>query len=90
MRQQNKSKQVTAQLSQIWSQVVENLTLRQLDRCMGGDMSYKSKAERAMQASRSETVHALCIEMIGLYESHFEIQDLNQDLGLGLTLSDFE
>ena len=83
---QNKTKQVTVQLASIWNEVVENLTLRQLDRCLGGDMSYKSKALRAMQASRSETVQALCLEMIQLYESHFEAPDLS----FSIDLSDFE
>ena len=82
----NKSRQVTAQLASMWNEVVENLTLRQLDFCMGGDMSYKSKASRAMQVSKNETVQYLCLDMIQLYESHFETQDLS----LITDLSDFE
>jgi len=88
MRQQNKARQVTLQLGAIWTEVVECLSLRQLDSCLGGDMSYKSKAQRAMKVSKNETVQALCIEMIQLYESHFEA-DLNF-AQIRIDLSDFE
>jgi len=87
---QDKNRQVQAQMSQIWTEIVEHLTLRQLDRCMGGDMSYKSKALRAMQASKSQAVQDLGQDLISLYESHFETPVLQAVDSMGFDLSDFE
>jgi hypothetical protein len=68
----NKGREVTLQLRKTWNEVVDRLTLRQLHECMGGDMSYKSKAQRAMKSSKSKAVHQLCNQMLELYSSHFE------------------
>jgi hypothetical protein len=56
----------------IWNTICEELTLSQYKKLMGGDMTYKSKALRAMEVSRSNTVHELCLDLIHVYESYFE------------------
>lgn len=56
----------------LWNAITEELTLSQYEKTMGGDMSYKAKALKAMEVSRSKTVHALCNDLIQAYEYHFE------------------
>lgn len=48
----------------LYSQLVEELTLKQYTALMGGDMSFRSKAERAMKVSRSQKVHSLARKII--------------------------
>lgn len=73
-------------LAILWQQAADQLTLSQYESTMGGDMSYKSKAERAMKVSRNKTVHAICIEMIQIYDDAYShlIPVSNRDF------SDFE
>ena len=82
-----KRNSINGHLASIWNEIVDQLSLSQYESTMGGDMSYKSKAERAMQVSRNKTVHALCLELINVYDSHFGTSALtvsNRDF------SDFE
>lgn len=72
-------------LETLWTQVTDELTLSQYEKTMGGDMSYKSKAERAMKVSRSETVHALCLEMIQIYDEAYSTPVLS----IGVSNRDF-
>lgn len=47
---------------QIWECVVDLLSFAQYKTTMGGDMSYDSKFKRAMKASKSRKIQALCLE----------------------------
>ncbi len=69
MKQNNRGQAVCASL---WNAICDELTLSQYEKTMGGDMSYKAKAKRAMEVSRSKTVHSLCLDLIQAYEYHFE------------------
>jgi hypothetical protein len=69
MKQNKRGQAVCASL---WNAITEELTLSQYEKTMGGDMSYKAKAIKAMEVSRSKTVQALCIDLIQAYEYHFE------------------
>jgi hypothetical protein len=52
----------------LYSDLVKLLTLSQFRKLMGGDMSYKSKAQRAMLVSKSKKVHYLAKQIINLCE----------------------
>lgn len=52
--------------AQFYNQLVDLLSLRQYKPLMFGDMSYKSKAERAKRVSKSKRVHALADQIIAL------------------------
>jgi hypothetical protein len=69
--------QTDRNLATLWAQVTDELTLSQYEKTMGGDMSYKSKAERALKVSRSETVQALCLEMIQIYDEAYSMPVLS-------------
>jgi len=56
----------------LWNAIVEELTLSQYEKTMGGDMLYKAKALKAMKVSRSKKVQELCNDLIQAYEYHFE------------------
>lgn len=52
----------------LYEQLVNELSLKQYSKLMGGDMTYKSKAKRAKTVSKSKIVHALAntiIELVG-------------------------
>jgi hypothetical protein len=53
----------------LYNQLVELLSLRQFKPLMFGDMTYKSKAERAKRVSRSRKVHALANQIIALADT---------------------
>ena len=53
---------------ELWTLIAELLTLKQYTATMGGDMTYKSKAERAMRVSKSKRVHELCKLILQSYE----------------------
>jgi hypothetical protein len=72
-------------LSALWGQVCDELTLSQYEKTMGGDMSYKAKAEKALKVSRSETVRSLCIEMIQIYDDAYSTPILS----IGVSNRDF-
>lgn len=51
---------------QLWTQIFNLLNMRQAYQVMGGEMTYVSKARRAMQVSKSKKVHALANQLIAL------------------------
>lgn len=51
----------------LYDEMIELLSLRQYKPLMFGDMSYKSKAERAKRVSRSKRVHTLADQIIALH-----------------------
>ena len=50
----------------LYNQLVELLSLKQFMPLMFGDMSYRSKAERAKRVSKSKRVHELANQIIEL------------------------
>lgn len=69
-------------LKSIWQDITDELSLYQYRTLMGGDMSFRSKAERALKVSKSKTVQKLCYELISVYDSHYSMKALtvsNQD-----------
>jgi cell division protein FtsB len=54
-------------MKELYSTLTEILSLKQFTTLMGGDMSYKSKAERAKRVSKSKRVHCLADQIIELY-----------------------
>lgn len=53
---------------QLYDQLVELLSLAQYRPLTGGEMTYRSKAERAKCVSKSKRVHALADQIIELAE----------------------
>lgn len=53
-------------IKDLYSRLTALLTLKQYAKLMGGDMSYKSKAERAKRVSKSRRVHDLADYIIQL------------------------
>lgn len=56
--------------AKLYAQLVDLLSLAQYKPLMFGDMSYKSKAERAKLVSKSKKVHALADAIIQLAVSN--------------------
>lgn len=52
----------------LYRELVDELSLAQYRKLMFGDMTYKSKAERAKKASKSKKVHKLANEILKQYE----------------------
>jgi hypothetical protein len=48
------------ELRRLYDALVDELSLAQYRHLMGGEMSYESKARRALKVSRSKQVHYLC------------------------------
>jgi hypothetical protein len=69
MKQNKRGQEVCRAL---WNEIVENLNLSQYEKTMGGDMSFKAFALKAMRVSRSEKVRALCLDLVRAYEHYFE------------------
>jgi hypothetical protein len=51
---------------EIYNELVDLLSLKQFMPLMGGNMSYRSKAERAKRVSKSKRVHELANQIIDL------------------------
>lgn len=51
---------------EIYNELVDLLSLKQFMPLMFGDMSYRSKAERAKRVSKSKRVHELANQIIEL------------------------
>jgi hypothetical protein len=70
---------VRNELSLIWGEIVEHLSLSQYYKVMGGDMSYKSKAERVKKVSKSTVVWDLADRLILAYEIRYSSVQLSAD-----------
>lgn len=53
-------------IAKLYNQLTSKLSLKQYTKLMGGDMSYRSKAERAKLVSKSKQVHILADIIINL------------------------
>lgn len=78
---------INKHLGSIWTEIVEHLSLRQLDACMGNGLSdYKAKAIKVKKVSKSIEVHALADQLINVYDAHFSPVQLtvSKDLFKGI------